>query len=42
MKKLTSIFLCAIMIFTMMSMTIPENAATIILPDGGSHNNTGY
>lgn len=42
MKKLTSIFLCAIMILTMMSMTVPANAATITLPDGGSHNNTGY
>lgn len=42
MKKLTSIFLCAVMILTMMSMTVPANAATTTLPDGGSPNNTGY
>lgn len=42
MKKLTSIFLCAVMIFTMMSMTIQANADTITLPDGGSPKNTGY
>lgn len=39
MKKLTSIFLCAVMIMTMMSMTISANAYAI--GDGGQPGNTG-
>ena len=41
MKKLTSIFLCAIMILTMMSMVIPASAVHYFTEPGGSLRNTG-
>lgn len=41
MKKLTSIFLCAVMILTMMSMVIPASAVHYFTEPGGSLRNTG-
>lgn len=41
MKKLTSIFLCAVMILTMIGMAVPANAVHYFDEPGGSLRNTG-